>query len=332
MLTLDKIYKYEPLWGKWNVENTLGDGNLSKVYKMKTKQNEISVVKIFTIPTKVHHDEFYSNRQFDKEKNEKQYFYEIVEKVKEKIETIIDIEKSDNILNFDKYFIKEHINSIGWDILIKMDYLKSLGNYISENNFTLREIIKMGIDISNALELCHKNKIIHKNLKENNIFITDNGTFKLSDFNLLDDSIEYSCPEIMNGRPYKSNIDIYSLGLILYKLMNFNRLPFVPDYPKKINQDDLEKSQLKRLLGEKLIKPRNCEDDFGNIIIRACESDPELRYQKAGELKNDLIKLMNKYSKEKLDKIIITNDINKKNELTGVIEKENINDIKINQY
>ena len=92
----------------------------------------------------------------------------------------------------------------------------------------------------NALELCEKRGIIHRDIKPDNIFINDNGDYKLGDFGVarqLEKSSTfmsrrgnqaYMAPEVYKGEWYGEKADIYSLGLVLYRLLNNSRIPFMP--------------------------------------------------------------------------------------------------------
>ncbi len=74
-----------------------------------------------------------------------------------------------------------HNNGIGWDIYIKMELLTSLKNAFPEKN-TDEFVIKVATDICKALEFCHNKNIIHRDIKPQNIFVSEYGDFKLGDF------------------------------------------------------------------------------------------------------------------------------------------------------
>ena len=112
-------------------------------------------------------------------------------------------------------------------------------DYCTGKELTEKEVIKLGMDLSKALEYCRKLKIIHRDIKPENIFVSRFGDFKLGDFGIAREqahtvgnmskkgTYSYMAPEIYKGEKYDSSIDIYSLGIVLYELLNQNRLPFL---------------------------------------------------------------------------------------------------------
>ena len=65
-----------------------------------------------------------------------------------------------------------------------MEYLTSFMDYCAEKQLTEKEVIKLGMDLSKALEYCRKLKIIHRDIKPENIFVSRFGDFKLGDFGI----------------------------------------------------------------------------------------------------------------------------------------------------
>ena len=102
-----------------------------------------------------------------------------------------------------------------------------------------KETIKLGIDLCKALEYCQQLNIIHRDIKPENIFVSRFGDFKLGDFGIARElektmsslskkgTYSYMAPEMYKGERYDNSVDIYSLGIVLYKIMNKNRLPFL---------------------------------------------------------------------------------------------------------
>ena len=117
----------------------------------------------------------------------------------------------------------EHTEGIGWDILIRMELLTPLIDHIHKEKLSRKDVIKLGIDLCKALELCQKYNIVHRDIKPENIFISDNGDYKLGDFGIArtlekttgalskKGTYVYMAPEIYRDEEYGSNVDIYSL-------------------------------------------------------------------------------------------------------------------------
>ena len=93
------------------------------------------------------------------------------------------------------------------------------------------------------------------------------------------------------GEKYDSSIDIYSLGIVLYKLMNQNRLPFLSLDKQLITYRDKETALARRMAGEKMPAPVNASASFSHIILKACAYEPGKRYRKPEDMLRDLEKL-----------------------------------------
>lgn len=182
-------------------------------------------------------------------------------------------------------------SGFGCDMLIRMELLKDLrGEIRSGKAFTESEIIKIGIDICQALILCHGNGIIHRDIKPENIFVNRNGNYKLGDFGIsriLDASPlavastgigtpPFMAPEQISGK-YDRRVDIYSLGLVLYELSNQSRLPFART--AYVTHEDIAR----RMAGVQLPSPVAASEGLAKIILKACAYKADDRYQTAQE-------------------------------------------------
>ena len=101
----------------------------------------------------------------------------------------------------------------------------------------------------------------------------------------------YMAPEVYLGKKYNEQVDIYSLGIVLYRFLNNNRLPFYPPVPEKISYSSREEALMKRMQGLPFPEPQNGSAELKRIVLKACEYLPENRYASMSELHNDLQKL-----------------------------------------
>ena len=95
-------------------------------------------------------------------------------------------------------------------------------------------------------------------------------------------------PEVYNNQPYGFAVDIYSLGIVLYWMLNDRRTPFLPLPPKVPTAMEEEEAIRRRLSGEDLPYPKNGSEALKKIVCKACAADPEKRYKSADEMLADL--------------------------------------------
>ena len=81
----------------------------------------------------------------------------------------------------------------------------------------------------------------------------------------------YMAPEIYRGEAYNGSVDIYSLGIVMYRLLNKGRLPFMPPYPKPISYEDSENAMSRRLNGEPLPEPATGGKLLADIVRRGLQ-------------------------------------------------------------
>ena len=146
-------------------------------------------------------------------------------------------------------------------------------------------VIRLGLDICDALKEMHGKNVIHRDIKPQNILVADDGTFKLADFGsirVLDNGATtmtqnwtptYAAPELLKNEKADHRVDLYSLGLVLYQLSNEGKLPFSSSL---IN------------LGGKLEAPARVSQGLAEVIIKACAYKPEDRWQTAEEMEKAL--------------------------------------------
>ena len=190
----------------------------------------------------------------------------------------------------------------GYDVYIWMELLESLSNKIIDSKMNRAEIIKMGMDICQALCLLKAKGIVHRDIKPQNIFVNDRGDYKLGDFGSargikgtstmmsMKGTFSYMSPEIMQGRVASFTSDIYSLGLVMYRLMNKNRHPFISEGDVS-SARGIEESDTRRLRGDELPMPIDADEQLGRIILKACAYEPRNRWQSPEEMYNALADL-----------------------------------------
>ena len=292
----------------WKIVRLIGTGSYGKVYEVAKEDAfsnvEHSALKVISVPATSAELDSYRNQNYDNESITAILRSE-VESITSEFELMSCLKGQSNIVSYEDHEIVQHKNDMGWDILIRMELLTSLSAYCRGRTIDEKTVIKIGIDICHALELCKKHNIIHRDIKPQNIFINKDGNFKLGDFGVakrldlaataaahsIAGSYPYMAPEVFKAQPYDASVDIYSLGMVLYELLNENRGPFLPLPPNIPTAKEKQNAQTRRFGGASIPEPKNGSSRLKQIILKACSFNCEDRYQSAEQMRMELEEL-----------------------------------------
>ena len=291
----NEYYKrYEPFFGEWRIKRFIGAGSYGRVFEIERRDEFDTVytgaLKAVTIPSSQGElDEILADGM--DMNGASTYFRDYVKELNREIALMSKLKGHSNIVSYEDHKMFPHEDGVGWDILIRMELLTPITSYLKQNHtFTRREVIQLGMDLCKALEICQRYNIIHRDIKPANIFISETEDFKLGDFGVARiasastgastraGTVNYMAPEVFRGEKYTSNVDIYSLGLVMYQLLNNNRMPLYPPYPQPITPSSRERAQAQRLSGAALPPPANAKGRLAEIVLKACAPDPAQRY------------------------------------------------------
>lgn len=293
-------------WPEWKIVEKIGEGSFGKVYKARrTEQGKTfySAIKVITIPSNAGELSSVRSENPD-EQSVKEYFYSLVEECIQEVNTMEYFRGNSHVVSVEDYKVMEYLDDIGWDIYIRMEYLTSFLDYCAGRALTEEDVIHLGIDLCKALEYCQCQNIIHRDIKPENIFVSRFGEFKLGDFGIAREldrtmsglskkgTFSYMAPEMYRGETYDARVDIYSLGIVLYKLRNHNRLPFISLKKQLITYRDKEEALNRRMAGEKLPVPAEAGEAFAEVILKACAYDRHDRYESAEEFRMALEQIL----------------------------------------
>lgn len=282
----ERLKQAEPLFGAWHVGDEIGGGSYGRVYRLERQDafgtiyiSALKAVEILSDPSENTLDKI--NREYMSE-----------------VRSMDQLRGAANIAYLEDHDLLEiHENGrlIGYDLLIRMEYLTSLTVLMRDQDEKLQssaEWKKLGMDVCRGLMCCEAIQFMHRDIKPGNLMRSKFGDYKLGDFgiakhlqgtihaNTAIGSEPYAAPEVI-GEKYDARADLYSLGLVLYQLANGGFLPF---YTSNMTQKKQKNAILRRLGGDTLPPPLNADDDLSRIILKACAFQPEDRFSCAQEM------------------------------------------------
>ena len=302
---MDTYYTYyqtlEPFFGSWHIKRFIGEGSFGKCFEIEKSDISgvyTSAMKIITVPYK----NSGNTMGFDSMSHEEMthYYKDVAKEVSKEFILMERLKGCTNIVSYEDHEIRDHANGIGCDILIRMELLTPLNTYYTTYPPTEADVIRLGIDMCRALEVCAKENIIHRDIKPSNIFVSEHGDYKLGDFGVArhleascrelskKGTYDYMAPEVYRDSVYDARADIFSLGIVLYKLMNNGRIPFLPPAPAPIGYNDSENAIKRRLCGEMPLPPVNANPAFAQVILQACQGNPDARFSSATQMREAL--------------------------------------------
>lgn len=264
------------LGGRYELLEKIGEGGMSEVYKAKcTKLNRFVAVKILK-------KEFSENEDISKKFREEATA--IAKLSESNIVNVLDVGHEEDL----EYFVMEYIDG---------KTLKDIIKY--HGRLSYQTSIKVGLQIAKGLDCAHRNNIIHRDVKPQNILVTENGEVKITDFGIAKNttsstitntqtivgSAHYFSPEQAKGSFIDCRTDVYSLGIVLYEMVT-GVLPFDGESPVTIALKHIQ---------EKAVSPKSLNaavpESLNRIILKCMEKEVNLRYASMKELMVDLQKV-----------------------------------------
>ena len=283
-------------WPDWKIVKYLGGGAYGKVYEIERNNSGIqekAAVKIVSRPKEESELEVDYQNGYDRESIAVKYT-EILQEYKNEYKLMKELQGQSNIVSCDDFAIEENPDGIGGKIYIRMELLTPLQKVTKERLLSEKEVIKLGKDICKALILCESRNIIHRDIKPDNIMISKFGDYKLGDFGVskvmshttgatMTGTEGYMAPEVLHIEKYGKEVDIYSLGIVMYWLLNNRRMPFI-GADEKVTLVNANQAAIRRYQGEKIPAPKNGSNELKKIVLKACEYKPKDRYLTAQEM------------------------------------------------
>ena len=297
------------LGNRYEIIEKIGSGGMATVYKAKCHVlNRYVAIKILR-------DEFTTDEEFIKRfEVEAQSAASITHP---NIVSVYDVGVDGNLY----YIVMELIKG------------KTLKEIIIEERGPLpwKWSVNIAIQIASALEIAHKNHIIHRDIKPHNIIITEDGVAKVTDFGIAKavsnstitafgttiGSVHYFSPEHARGGFTDEKSDLYSLGVVMYEMLT-GKVPFDADTPVSVALKHMQEEPRPA----KEVNP-NIPLAVNDVIMKALKKDVTLRYQSATEMLIDLRRALKEPSGDFVDNKEYTGDFPTQRISTIGMEEEN---------
>ena len=265
------------LGSRYEIIEKIGNGGMATVYKAKDL-----VLKRY-VAVKILREEYTTDNEFIKRFNTEAE--SAASLTHPNIVSVYDVGKEGNLY----YIVME---------LIKGKTLKEI--IVEDGRMGWKWSVKIAKQIAQALETAHRNNIIHRDIKPHHIIITEDGTAKVTDFGIAKavsnstitafgttiGSVHYFSPEHARGGYTDAKSDLYSLGVVLYEMVT-GRVPFDADTPVSVALKHMQEKPVPPIELNPAI-PQSLND----LILKAMEKDPNMRYSTATEMIEDLDKIL----------------------------------------
>ena len=285
----------------WEVVRKIGEGSFGGVYEIHRTlpggRVEKCALKKLAVPKDASEIQDLYSQSFSRESITAHYQDQMSELVREYSLTQ-ELNGCKNVVACHDVKYVQHDDGIGWDIYIRMELLRPLKQVLGPE-YRERVVLRLGMEMCNALLACQEHKIIHRDIKPENILVSEKGEFKLGDFGIakvsektatgtMTGTMGYMAPEVANRWHYGAQADIYSLGMVLYWMMNLRTLPFLPYPPAIPTAIQRQEAANRRFAGEAFPPPVNGSRELKAIVMKACAFSTEKRYQSVQELRREL--------------------------------------------
>ena len=259
---------HQHLWPEWQIVNEIGSGAYGTVYKIRREDASgvyFAALKVITIPIK---DELIGASPKDMPD-----FMGFAEEASKEISFMEKFKGNSNIVSYEDHRIVFDEESTSWIVLLRMEYLQSLAEYFSKSEKDEKDVVRLGIDICNALSMCEREEILHRDVKPGNIFVSQFDDFKLGDFGIA--FITHS-----------------------FRILNCGRAPFIPPNEENVTNQMLKEADERRMNGEPLPHLTGVLAELERIVLKACSFNPEDRFQNADEMRAELREYKRKQESE----------------------------------
>ncbi len=280
-----------PMLDNFDVGGPISDHNGVQCFPaMRKDSDERYIVKSVSIPASQRQlDALLLTGAYPDAASALTYFKEQADETIEELETLQRLSQLEGFLPYEQWQVVPREDSIGFDVYMLGTYKRSLRKHLQRETITHLMAVNLGLDLCAALAVCRRCGYMYVDLKPSNVYVLGGREFRIGDLGFLRlDALKYStipdkyrsaysAPELQDPfSPVSPNIDIYAAGLILYQAYNGGELPFTSETPPN----------------ERFDAPMYADYEMSEIILKACDPDPNNRWQDPIEMGQALVSYM----------------------------------------
>ncbi len=289
------------LLNNMEIMSCLGRKGGSSVYLVRSsKSDHFYVLKHISVPESQRQVEalLFTGAAED-DASAQAYYQQLVSDYQKELEQMQTLSGSPNLDCFRSYEIKPKEEGIGFDVFLLAEYRSTLERYLADTPMTQAGAVNLAIDLCSALAELRGAGLLHRDVTPSNIYLGSQGHFMLGDLGVTEleglkfcsmpDQLlsPYSAPELFELiANVNETIDLYAVGLILYRIYNGNHAPFEDERTSAKAADRM------RITGHELPAPMFADYEMAEIIRKACAFQPEERYQTPDEMKQAFVDYM----------------------------------------
>ena len=298
---MSELKLISPLLDNMETVTCLQSGSGTSVFLLRgTLNGQEYILKRISVPeSQTQVEALYFAGAAEDEEEAKKYFEQLIKDYCAELSELDMLRGSTNFATYLDYQVCEKEDGIGYDLYLLSEKWQTLVEYLSENAMTHLKALNLGLDLCTALCDLRTHGLIHRDIKPENIYLNGLNSFMLGDLGVAKIAelkyctmpermvTEYTAPEMTDIlNPFNTTIDIYSIGMVLYRILNGNHGPFEDEKTSAKAANKL------RISGEPLPAPLYSDYELTDIIMKACAFLPEDRYQTPEEFMQDLVLYM----------------------------------------
>ncbi len=216
------------------------------------------------------------------------YFKELADDVIQEAELLQKLSRFEGFAPYEKWQLMPMEPETGYDVYLLSSYRPTLAAQLERNDMTHLAAVNLGLDLCAALSVCRRFGYLYADLQPNNVYICNNGEYRIGDLGFISlASLPYASlpekyhsvftpPEISDAySALNATMDTYAVGLILYMAYNDGLLPEP---------------------GDVLHAPRHADHELATIIMKACDQNPDVRWQDPMQMGQALINYLQRNS------------------------------------